>query len=1545
MKTAWIASAVALCAGAASGAQAQWWLGTAREQAIIGEAAAMPARPFLLVDAPRRFLPSEDARMHVQLRSPDGGRLQWAVYRVHDPAAVLGGGPAPRQGVSVATTPLGREAEDLLLHRGGALPRRGTRLTLVRTGVAPIAAPTRDRRRPVGLAEESVVYDSNEVEEEDVQTWGVHDSEWSSGDARLGRLGPGVYLVRVHAGSWSTSALLSVGELVMLVRRGDGHDAILVTDADGAPKPGVRVEAIRDGSTFASGTTDAGGRLRLAASDEGAVRYVARHGDDVAWSDVAHARLDACDPRVYLATGRPFHREGEVVHVRGHVRGCDERGRYVALRRERVTVGPGRTGEVEVATDDRGDFVAELIARAGEGLWAEVRGERQQRELRIDHRHLPRHAVHVEVDRAFARPGEVVTVTVADDDGGWPSSCEVWLDAPGGRQLAAVGVGRPAVFHVRVPETREPVERMTLTATVLDHAAHSMAAAEIWIGRAPLLVEVHADRERAAADEEVVLAVRTSRLDAGAIPSRAAITLFGTDGNVRKSDVRWRGEARLDARGAAQLRIPMRGVGPWIVEARHGEAFTEMVMWERARPPQLGVRGELAVAIPGNRVDPGARLRAHVRVPPGAGRAWVTLEQGSVWSESLVREGGVVELAVPEESTGMATVVVSWIARGKVRTATATVEVTTSQPLALAVSTDRRAYDEGARAHVVIEARGADGRPEDAVASVWLADAGYWDLGSDDYPLPGPYLRRTGRMSSAGDSTQPVSFGAEEGRVLPEAELVYNGRALPRSTFRHAWQWRGEVVQVTERGSLAAVATALARSARLPGASVCDDLVRENPRVSLRAIDLPWDLVASHLATELQVEVLIRDDGMLRYECPGAGHGTGMGTGSAGGRGAGVPRIRAGAAHVVRESRLEGTLRFIGLLPLGADGREEIDLDLPAHPGRWRVEVLAIAADGGGDRKGVTMETRRALEAWVEAPAFLRIGDEADVSIVVASPAQSGQRVPIELEVAPGIAPLGTLPGEVTLDASGRGEARLRLRARSEGAHRMIVRAGTGAAQDHVRASVVVAGRATEQPLAVRATVGPGAIDVHVPLPPLARDASVAVTWNGGLEDAIAELLDETRQPRWNVPALRIDRLVAYRALVQAMPEAGEGADGRAELEDAILGEAAALAQTRASDDGVAWWRGLHSSPRLTAETLIALEGLADRREWQETWARLREQAGWPAARLSIVDAALVARALSSRHYLNGADRTAVASLLDRVLAQPPGDLDALIAAAEAAAKLGDTAKRDAFARRAEAEVRARIRTPAPGWDCRGPAWFLCFGQRGERATVARAAAALIGLRGDAARPLGVRVLDWIAAGPPVLRTWIWGSEEPVRLALMAAVRGTGAETPSMVVLVDGRRVAVQNGRIQVPAQAHEIVVRLGARANRVGWVRVDGELRVQPPVRAVGTARLDRSFVRDQQGWGLVVDAELPERAGDVEVRIPLPAGLDVQPGWLAPAGVRLATVAGELHLTLGEQTWQLRIPLVRVARGSFAAGPALLRASNRDVWAMTPSASVRVD
>ena len=70
-----------------------------------------------------------------------------------------------------------------------------------------------------------------------------------------------------------------------------------------------------------------------------------------------------------------------------------------------------------------------------------------------------------------------------------------------------------------------------------------------------------------------------------------------------------------------------------------------------------------------------------------------------------------------------ATVVATHVHGGQVSHATVAVEVETSRRFGLTVATDRRSYNAGSTARVIVRARTTDGAPRDAVVSLWVADA------------------------------------------------------------------------------------------------------------------------------------------------------------------------------------------------------------------------------------------------------------------------------------------------------------------------------------------------------------------------------------------------------------------------------------------------------------------------------------------------------------------------------------------------------------------------------------------------------------------------------------------------------------------------------------------------------------------------------------------------------------------------------------------------------------------------------------------------------
>lgn len=1488
-----------------------------------------PERPFLLVDAPRRVTPNQNAIVRVQLR--DGGRARLSVFRVHDAADALGLAGS-RQGVSIAQGPLNGDAEGLLV-ASGSLPRRGSRLTLVRDST--LAMPRPRQQRDVGYQTEEEVYDSNEPEEDEVATYWVRVGNWSVRNHSLGRLPAGLYLVRVHAGPYATTALLSVGELVVIARRGDVDDWVLVTDSNGAPVGGQRVTAESNGRVIATRATDASGIARFQAADDLTVRFVASRGDDVSFADVLHARLDPCDPRVYLATGRPFFRVGETIHLRGHVRGCSRTGAYVGLANERVSVSNGDVSR-EATSDPDGNFVLEIPATE-DGLVATVRSVRHERQIRIDHRRLPRRSIRVIADRSFATPGEVVTVRVQDDDGGWPHESRIVLSTPSGNLEGTVAPNRPAIFHVPIPNTRRTLESFDLSATLVDGQTTTLAATSIWIGANPMIVEVSSPETVGTTGRAFPVEISARDLAGGEVGGAVALKVFASDGNERRGSALTQETATL-VRGDASARVTLAGPGPWLIEASRGSARAELVVWERARPPQLSERGPLAVLPTASRALPGERVRVLVR-RPAEGHTYVSLEQGSVAHMAMVapsRGIASVDLALPDRARGLAKIVVTRIANGLVETADATIEVATAREVRYSVATDKTVYRQGERSHVVIEAVDERGRPSDGVASLWLADAGYWDLGDEDYPLPGPYLAQTGRPASAGDSTRPMGFGSEEGRVLPDARLEWNGALVPQTSYRHAWRHYGRVLRFEGQGTFAEVARGLALAAGFEGASVCTEGHRHTRRVSVRIVDLPWDLAVVKIAEKTETEAQAVDH-VLRFGCPNEFPGIGLGgSGSGGGGGVGYG---SGSGRVgAREERLEGTLVFIGLRRLGPDGRLELDLDMPDHPGRWRIESLLVTDEGGGARAHAETQTESPVVATTELPARLRPGDRASGLVRVRAPAFAGRSVTLELILPTGVRATEAFAPLLDLDAQGRGEARVSLTANENADpaslyYELRVRAGSDG--DSVRAPLEILAPTTREPMGIVSLVGPEATDVHVPLPELARAATVRVDAASPPIQRIEEAFDRVREARWQVPAMRVDRMVTLRSLLdatRALPQSAARASLDGRISHALEAEAVDLQTLIGPTGGVAFWTGLPDSALLTAEAVSA------RREsfGADALDVLRR-----AAQSSTLDPAVGARIALALAPVAG-DRAVVERLIDRSVSAA-SSLDQLSFALRAARAIEDRTRIRTVSNALAQHLSARAADREALAPCNGPAWFLCYGRWGQRGEIARASVALLDAGHPRARALATDAARWLSRERPVSHRWIWGSAEGDELNLLARLARPSRRIEAEL---DGQTIPITGGAIQVPPGNHALVLRFPAESGRFTRVSADAVLEVVEPARSTGPDRLIRRFSERGRDLDLVLEATLREEERAVEISVPLPAGVSLANA-SAPAGAQLHMRLSEVVLRydrLPAGLTRVTLPLVTHGAGTYAAGSARLESQDASAWAVTAHTELAV-
>ncbi len=387
------------------------------------------------------------------------------------------------------------------------------------------------------------------------------------------------------------------------------------------------------------------------------------------------------------------------------------------------------------------------------------------------------------------------------------------------------------------------------------------------------------------------------------------------------------------------------------------EFFERPPAWSPTLPVSPAMRGPTRDAFaPGDGLDvtldralvvPGETLGVGL-VGASSGATLVTLERGDVWASQLIPAGAArATLSVPAGARGLATVVATNVHAGEVRFESAAVEVAASRRFALRVATDRRTYAGGSTARVTISARNDDGRPRRATVVLWVADATWWEIAPDEHPPPVPGLRLAERPASTGDSAHPRGDGEEEGRRLDVA-LTWNGLALPGASFLHVWGHAGPLLRFDARGTFTAVAERIATAAGLSGATVCPRAARAQGTVDLHVRNVPWDLAAVRIAgaTGTVAEVV---EGVLTFRCPDDGEGT-IGMGSIGtmghGSGSGSGQGFGAAAHARWWRSVGGAVAFVSGRQVDASGDATIEVTLPAHPGRWRFEAVALADDG-----------------------------------------------------------------------------------------------------------------------------------------------------------------------------------------------------------------------------------------------------------------------------------------------------------------------------------------------------------------------------------------------------------------------------------------------------------------------------------------------------------------------------------------------------------------------------------------------------------------------
>jgi alpha-2-macroglobulin len=138
---------------------------------------------------------------------------------------------------------------------------------------------------------------------------------------RLPKLSPGFYLVQIVQGDLEGQVVLAVNDLSASVQQTDGAALVRVSRRDGRPAPGIEVE-VRNlrGQWTASGKSDADGVVFFEDLKDSELLVVVREGDSTAIVDTEFFPTTAVFPDLYLYTDRPLYKSGATVRFKGVLR-------------------------------------------------------------------------------------------------------------------------------------------------------------------------------------------------------------------------------------------------------------------------------------------------------------------------------------------------------------------------------------------------------------------------------------------------------------------------------------------------------------------------------------------------------------------------------------------------------------------------------------------------------------------------------------------------------------------------------------------------------------------------------------------------------------------------------------------------------------------------------------------------------------------------------------------------------------------------------------------------------------------------------------------------------------------------------------------------------------------------------------------------------------------------------------------------------------------------------------------------------------------------
>ena len=458
---------------------------------------------------------------------------------------------------------------------------------------------------------------------------------WKERLLKIGRLKPGIYLVRVRRAVFEVWDYVTVARVDFVVRVvGDDLLVWVVRKSDGAPVANAEVTLVgANGETLERGITPANGFFVFKNRKPGKKIIVVRHNNEVLFAPVWQGGV-SLPTKIYIYTDRPLYRPGERVYFKGVVRVLTPDGpRYPGQMRVKWFVRDAkyrRVAQGDIKVSRFGTFNGEinLPEKPALGVWRlYVFSQRPSASSTIAFEvrayRKPDFKVTVKTDKASYVQGEKVKVKIEARYLFGPPVTEgelalrihrrPWFFDPFARQRPGFRIRRleampqdVLVFEkkiklsngyaeVAIPTTRSPYDAFyVIEAQVTDKTSGIavFASQMVRVTRAAFGIGVKTDRNIYMVGEESRITVRVSGFGSPVSDVPIRIAVYDTR-NVRIA----RELLRSDNLGEASCTVRFTQPGYYRVIARATDAFDNPVS---AAQPVLVVSKEGGVPTGGN---------------------------------------------------------------------------------------------------------------------------------------------------------------------------------------------------------------------------------------------------------------------------------------------------------------------------------------------------------------------------------------------------------------------------------------------------------------------------------------------------------------------------------------------------------------------------------------------------------------------------------------------------------------------------------------------------------------------------------------------------------------------------------------------------------------------------------------------------------------------------------------------------------------------------------------------------------------------------------